>query len=274
MTANRDLERRIAAFYATEAPSRAPDWVLASVLTTVDITPQRRALIRVPWRFPPMNTYAKVAVAAVAVIAVGAIGLAVLRPGTSPGVGGQPTASPSLSPSPSASPSASPVPPPALTETFTSERHGFSISYPTGWVARPATEPWTTGIPNFESTDGDVIYDPARDAGHLWIMVASQPQAGKDGVQWVDDALTGLSSAGICEPPLEQVSIDGAQGGMCASSVSAVSAGDRGYLILLYVSGDDPRDAAIYDQEYFKEILATVQVRPEDAVDEAPSASP
>jgi len=37
---------------------------------------------------------------------------------------------------------------------------------------------------------------------------------------------------------------------------------------------DDPRDAAIYDQEYFKEILATVQVRPEDAVDEAPSASP
>jgi hypothetical protein len=119
-----------------------------------------------------------------------------------------------------------------------------------------------------------VIYDPALDAGHLWIMVASQPQAGKDGVQWVDDALTGLSSAGICEPPLEQVSIDGAQGGMCASSVSAVSAGDRGYLILLYVSGDDPAVGVTYDQKYFEQILATVQIQPDDAVDEAPTASP
>ena len=37
-----------------------------------------------------MNSYAKMAIAAVAVIAIGAVGLAVLRPGTSPGVGGQP----------------------------------------------------------------------------------------------------------------------------------------------------------------------------------------
>jgi hypothetical protein len=274
MNANVDVERRLADFYATEAPQRAPDRLLESVLATAESTRQRRALISVPWRFRTMNSYAKVATAAVAVIAIGALGLAVLRSGTSPGVGGQPTASPYLAPPPSASPSASSAAPPALTETFTSERHGFSISHPAGWVTRPATEPWASGFPNFESNDGDVIYDPNRDAGHLWIMVASQPQAGRSGEQWVDDQLTGLSSAGICEAPREAVVIDGAQGGICSSSVAVVSAGDRGYIILLYVSGDDPRDGGTYDRGWFEQIIATVQIRPEEAVDVAPSASP
>jgi hypothetical protein len=88
MSPNRDLERRLSDSYATEAPPRAPDWVLGSVLATIDITPQRRALIRVPWRFPNMNSFAKLAVAAVAVIAVGAVGLTVLRPGQAYVAGG------------------------------------------------------------------------------------------------------------------------------------------------------------------------------------------
>lgn len=213
-----------------------------------------------------MNSYAKFAIAAVAVIAIGAVGLAVLRPGTSPGVGGPPADSASESPPANASP--------ALTEEFTSERHGFSISYPAGWVTRPATEAWTSSFPNFASSDGDVIYSPDRDAGHLWVMVASQPHAGKSAEQWVDDQLTGLSSAGICEAPREAIVIDGAQGGICSSSVAVVSAGDRGYIVLLYVSGDDPGDADTYDQDWFEQVIATMQVRPEDAVDSNPSASP
>ena len=212
-----------------------------------------------------MNTYARFAAAAVAVIAIGAVGFALLRPDTSPSVGGQPLASPSLLPPAGGTPSASPIPPPDLTETFTSERNGFSISYPTGWIARPATEPWLTGVPNFESTDGDVLYDPTQDTGHLWLMVASQPLNETGGEQWVDDLLTRLSSDGICEPPNERVTIDGAQGGKCASSVAAVVAGGRGYLILLYVSGDDPAVGLVYDQQYFQEILETIQLIPEDS---------
>jgi hypothetical protein len=95
MTANDDLERRIADFYATEAPTRAPDWVLASTLATVDTTRQRRAAIALPWRFPHMNVYAKAAVAIVAVVAVAAIGVAFLRPGSTSGVGQVPTTRPS-----------------------------------------------------------------------------------------------------------------------------------------------------------------------------------
>jgi hypothetical protein len=275
MTANDSLERRIADHYAAEAPQRAPDWLLASTLDTIDTTPQRRVLIRVPWRIPTMNTFARVAIAAVILIAVGAVGLSVLRPSTSSGVGGPPIVSPSISPSPtpSASPSASPVSPPALTGTYTSDRNGFTISYPAGWLTRPATDPWTTVFPTFASTDSDVIYDPDLQ-DHLFLMVASQPLGGNTEAQWVDDLLTGLASAGDCTPPMKPVTIDGIQGQLCAPGLAAVSAGDRGYVIAMYTSGDDPAAVAAYDQAYFEEILATVQLQPENAADSAPSASP
>ena len=55
MSANDDLERRIADFYATEVVPRTPGRVLQAALETVDATPQRRAHVRVPWRFPRMN---------------------------------------------------------------------------------------------------------------------------------------------------------------------------------------------------------------------------
>jgi hypothetical protein len=45
-------------------------------------------------------------------------------------------------------------------------------------------------------------------------------------------------------------------------------------VIILYTSGDDPAAVAGYDQAYFSDILATMQLQPEDAVDTAPSASP
>ena len=281
MNANHELERRLADYYASEAPQRAPDRVLESVLAISEITRQRRAVFRSPWRFPIMNSYAKMAIAAVAVIAIGAVGLAVLRPGTSPGVRGLPAASPSMSPPPTVSPSASFDGPLALTKTFTSERHGFSISYPTGWVTRPATEPWTghgsgcvIPIPCFVSTDGDVIYDPVSLAGNLWIVVASQPLGGTSGEQWEDDLLAVLRSDGICEPPIEPVTIDDSEGKLCSSATAVTRAGDRGYLILLYVSGDDPTVGITYDQAFFNEMLATVQLIPEDAVDTASSSAP
>jgi hypothetical protein len=247
--------------------------VLRSALETIETTPQRRPVIRVPWRFPPMNTFAKVAIAAVVVIAIGAVGLSVLRPSGSSNVGGQPTASPSPSPSASfgPSPSIAVASAPPLTETFTSERHGFTVSYPTGWVARPATDPWVTGVPDFGTTNGDVIYDAVLES-NLWIVIASQPLAGKSAVQWVDDMLMQLSSADFCDTSSEPVTIDGVQGQDCGSA-AAVATGDRGYMIKLYTSGDDPAAVAAYDQA-FREVIATLQLQPEDAVDTAASASP
>ena len=273
MNANDSLERRIADFYESEAPPRAPDWVLRSALQTIDDTPQRRVVIRVPWRFSHMNTFTKVAIAAVVVIAVGTLGLSVLRPPSSSSVGGQPSASPSPSPSPSPTLRATvtPEPPPALTETYTSARFGFSISYPTGWVTRPASGPWIADIPDFHQGTGDIIHDPVLD-DRLWIVVASQPLAGRSGEQWVDEAMTGLSSADWCQPPRTQVTVDGAQGGKCLTA-AAVTVGDRGYVTYLYAGGDDPAAVAGFDSAYFNDILATLQLQPEDAVDTAASPS-
>jgi hypothetical protein len=101
MNANLDLERRLSDYYASEAPPRAPDRVLAGTLAAIDSSTQRRVLIRAPWRFPTMNSYAKFAIAAVAVIALGALGVTVFRGGAPPGPDvGVPS---SASPGPSAS---------------------------------------------------------------------------------------------------------------------------------------------------------------------------
>jgi hypothetical protein len=266
MNANDDLERRIADFYETAAPPRAPDWVLGQALSTIDTTKQRRVLIRVPWRFPPMNSFAKLAVATVVVMSVGLVGLAVLRPGTGSNVGGpggtpSPSPSPSPSPAASASPGPSVSPPPALTETYTSAIHGISISYPSGWKLQPATEPWTLGLVQGNSTYADVIYESERDSA--FIAVASQPLAGKTLDRWATDYLAQYSCV-----PTEPVTVDGATGVLsdCSEGPHAlVSVEGRGYLIWLYRADD---------LDWFREILATVQLHPEDALDAAPSTSP
>lgn len=87
MTTTRDLERRIAEFCATEAPQRAPVWVLESALATSERTRQRRGLIRAPWRFPIMDRDPRMVLAAVAVIAIGAVGLGALRSVANPDAG-------------------------------------------------------------------------------------------------------------------------------------------------------------------------------------------
>jgi hypothetical protein len=264
MNADHDLERRIADFYATEAETRAPDRVLESALATIDTTRQRRVLIRVPWRFPIMNTYAKIAIAAVAVIAVAGLGLAMLRPGAGSGIGAPgPTSSPTVTPSPD------PSAPPPLGATFTSNVHGISISYPTGWAATPATRPWTpSSEPNFESPVLDRLYDPVL-MDHLFLGLASQPLAGKTGEAWVTDLLD--APGWECGDARQPITVDGASGLLC-SNLAVVSSGDRGYLIWLY-TGDDP-GVERYDEAWFREILATVKLDPSAAVVPSPSTTP
>ena len=48
---------------------------------------------------------------------------------------------------------------------------------------------------------------------------------------------------------------------------AVVTTAGRGYWIQLYTSGDDPAAVAPYDRAWFEEVLATVQLHPEDAVD-------
>ena len=61
-----------------------------------------------------------------------------------------------------ASAAPSPVSPPPLTQSFTSPLHGISLSYPEGWTARAATQPWTDrpGTPQFIHPGFDVLHAP------------------------------------------------------------------------------------------------------------------
>ena len=275
MKANDSLERGIADVYHAEAPQRAPDWVLANALETIESTPQRRALIRVPWRFPDMNsTFAKVAIAAVVVVAAGALGLALLRPSSAPSVGGAAVPSASPSPSPSASPSLSPDPhaPPPLSETFTSTVNGLSISYPKGWVTAAATEPWTASSdPNYGSPARDQIHDPVVE-DHLFLTMASQPLAGRTSDAWIT-AILAQPDEGCAGASIEPTTIDGADGRMCPG-LAAVTTGDRGYFIRLYTSGDEAWIDKNYDYAWFKTVLATVRLDPASATDGSGSPSP
>lgn len=94
MSANRDLERRLVAFYDAEPPTRAPAWVLEAALSTIETTNQRRGLLA-PWRLPTMNGFPRLAAVVIAVAALAAVGFAVLF-----GSGGPSTVLPSAPSSP------------------------------------------------------------------------------------------------------------------------------------------------------------------------------
>lgn len=249
MTANTNLERRVAEHYASEPPLRAPDRVLHAALITIETTKQRRGLLA-PWRFTNMSAYTKLAAAAVVAIAVAAVGLWQLA-----GIG---TRGPSPTPLPSPT-AAGASPPPPLTKTFTSNMHGITTSYPASWSITAATTAWTTPeLPAFGQTSGDMIRDLARN-DHLFLIIASQPLAGASGTAWADS----IGAAEPC-PTSDQITVDGAEGRLytCEPMRALFWTDARGYLILLYRSPDEPSLDDTYTTAWFQELLATAQILP------------
>jgi hypothetical protein len=271
-TSNRNVDRVIRS-WLHEDRHEDVSRVAGAVLDLLDTTPQRRS----PWwparRIPFMNKIVSLGLGAAAVVVALVIGAQVLGPPAPAGVGGAPSASPSITPAPTATtePSPSPISPPPLTQTFTSQMHGISMSYPEGWIARAATEPWTDrpGVPQFLHPGFDVLKDPVRD-GELFLYVASRPTGETTPEDWVD----WITMGGRC-PTTEPIVVDGATGVIGCSSVKVTTAG-REYLIGLYSPNinEVPAAEASRYRAWFEEVLATVQLHPEDAVDVAPSATP
>jgi hypothetical protein len=249
--------------------------VAAAVLDLLDTTPQRRS----PWwparRIPFMNKLVSVGLGAAAVVVALVIGARVLVPAPG-GIGGVPSASPSPTPAPTATPEPSPSPPapPPLTQTFTSTLHGISLSYPEGWTARAATEPWTDCLYctlALTNTQLDMLHRPPDDDS-LFFRIASQPIGESAPEDWVAAQMASDERCTTTEP----IIVDGATGlsGGDTCLVAVVTTAGRGYHIDLWMSPNDLDLVAQYDRAWFEEVLATVQLHPEDAVDVAPSASP
>ena len=195
---------------------------------------------------------------------VAAAVLAVLL-GACGGPGGEPTASAerSAASEATAEPTSSPASAPPLTQSFTSKLHGFSVSYPEGWDAQAATEPWTdsTFPLSFPVPQVDWLYDAPLEAD-LFLAIASQPIGDSTPEDWVAEQLASEEGCGTAEP----ITLDGGTG-MTGCTLAVVTAAGRGYWIQLYKSGDDEPAVAPYDRAWFEEFLATVQLHPEDAVD-------
>jgi hypothetical protein len=149
-----------------------------------------------------------------------------------------------------------------LTQIFTSTRHGISMSYPAGWITQAATEPWTDEILFFRVPQGDFLYDPSQ-PDHLFLTTASQPIGDSTPDQWVAEQMTreGCTATG-------RIAVDGVTGliGADGCNVAGVTTDGRGYVIWLHTSGDDALSVT-YDRAWFEEVLATVQLHPQDAVD-------
>jgi hypothetical protein len=199
--------------------------------------------------------------AAVLAVLLGACG----GPGSQPTSSPQPTATPEATAEPT--PSSSPVT--LLTQTFTSTLHGISVSYPEGWTAQAATEPWAdrTFPLSFGEPHADFLYDPTL-TSDLFLTIASQPIGDSTPEDWAAEQMESDEGCTATEP----IAVDGGTGliGADGCNVAVVTAAGRGYWIQLYTSGDDELAVAPYDRAWFEGVLATVQLHPEEAVDTLP----
>jgi hypothetical protein len=192
-----------------------------------------------------------------------ALALEIVALACSPGSSGQPLPTrTSVLPSATVSPSlgAQPSGLPALTEAFDSNVHGISVSYPAGWTPRRATEPWPAGeIVMQQSEFGDIIADDADE--NRFLALASQPLGDEAFDTWAARYL-GIEH---CDPA-QPITVDGAPGISGTSCpLALVEADGRGYLVWLY---------GIEDVEWFRQILATVRLHPDAAIDATPSDAP
>ena len=222
-----------------------------------------------------MNKIVTIGLGAAAVVLAIVVGLQLFgSPTGGTGAGGDdPTATPDQTPTPEPSPSEAAALP--LTQSFTSNVHGISVSYPEEWVDQAATEPWTAGTFPFNITlpNIDVLHDPVAPGG-LGLTFASQLIADRytSAEDWLLEQMASDEGCATTVP----ITVDGADGliGSEGCDVTVVTAAGRGYWIQLYTSGDDPAAVAAYDRDWFEDVLATVQLSPQDAVDAGPSSSP
>ena len=278
MTAHHDLDRLLNAFLL-DGPTSLPDSSFDAVRDRAEQTRQR--VVLGPWRVPTVNKLIPIGLGAAALVValllgsrfIGSPSSNVGGPASEPPASAAPSEAPaSTAPASTATASAapSPVSPRPLTQRFTSPLHGISLSYTEGWTARAATEPWTDrpGVYEFVDPRLDVLHDPVL-TDHLFLFMSSQPIGDSTPDEWVAEQTAGC-------PATEPIAVDGATGLIGANDcdVVAVTTAGRGYWIHLNTSDDDPAAVAPYDRAWFEEVLATVQLQPEDAVDAAPSATP
>ena len=205
----------------------------------------------------------------IAMVAVAAIALAGLA--SIDEIRGGPV--PADQPTPSVKPKST-----RFTQRFDSPLNGLSIGYPAGWKTRAATEPWGGKIA-FDAPDVDVIFDPKL-REHLYLAVVSMPLGSKwDSASRQQDR----PSLGLCDTGGAGGTGNGFQGNPAwfqdcyephgeGGHIVLFSTATRGYVIYIHVPDKPQSPQQARYARWFSEILRTVVLSPDEAVN--PPESP
>ena len=272
----RDPETILAA-WLDEGPRDLPDATRRAILTAIPTTQQARRGLLAPWRFLPMNSTARLAIAAlVAVIAVGGA-LYLFAPRSGVGGGPSPTPSPATT-----TPAPTTVDTTSWT-TFGSPRFGVSFKVPPGWTTTAASAPWI-----WQPHDpGPAVADTVRASDNAGFTVASEkiPAGMTDDAWWADYLSVDTSTlpAG-CFPKTKSgyrvTTVDGhpayvhGEVAACNFSEAIVLVGGRAYELDAQPNLDTVV-GKVFDPALFDAWLATVKFDPARADDTpVPTASP
>ncbi|HEY7701569.1 MAG TPA: hypothetical protein VIB02_04590 [Candidatus Limnocylindrales bacterium] len=182
MNAPRDTDQIIHA-WLEEGPTVLPAPTVRAIEVATRATPQRRRLVRLPWRTRSMaNVKLLAGAAASLVLLIGAV--LFLGPRDGQRSVGAPIATPSSSPSATGEPS--PSASPAL-ETFTSPKYGYSIKHPESWRSTPATRSWTAGQVVPDATHTDTFHPEGTTLGAVVAIAARPIPDGAGDLDWMDD---------------------------------------------------------------------------------------
>jgi hypothetical protein len=254
MNTNRDPDVTITA-WLEDGPLSLPPATRQIVEASIHVTPQRRKpLVRLPWRFPDMNTPFRVAAAAVIGVLLLGGAYYLFGGGGGPGIGGPPP-TPGLTSPPEASDR--PTPTPIDTSSwvpFVSDRYGYEIAYPStsngnmdlALYCGPGCTP-TSAPTSVQPADGEWSLD--ADAGDKLTRNWDRFFLGPDGYQIMVSAFSqpiaegttqdAWHAAAIDIPPCvtpkqqEAVTVDGHPGRLyvgCDSSVAIIVVGERAYV--------------------------------------------
>lgn len=194
-----------------------------------------------------MNSALRLGAVAVAVVVIAIGSITFLRQAPPPSVG----------PSPAPSVSSSPAPDTSTWDTFTSERYGYEIGYPSDWDVYPATSQYRLGADNEFQIEYDRITVGAAFSG---IYAMSVPRvAGTTPEEWLEEELCPCEWVPRTidgQPAFQAVTNYGEQ------TIDAVVFTDE--RIYQFVGAN----LLVRDQAIWEAFLSTIRLHPEDAVDE------
>jgi hypothetical protein len=285
MSTPRDPDAILAA-WLEEGPTALPEPTRRAIAVATRTTNRSRRPFWMPQRRPIMNSYARLAVAALTIVVVigGAIYLFAPRAGV--GVGPPATAAPSLTPSaaPSASQSASSTALPPLDTTgwttYTSARYGFSIGHPAAWTLLPSDRAYAFPADATHCCPPpgtETFQTPAGDLGVSTWSVAVTP--GTTAESWMKAyCLKNTTPCNDIPGQAIAVSMDGHAGSLVAftNDVQAFTlVGDRMYVVAAWRPDKDATVLAYTSGTRLVEsFLSTIHLLPGGPASPAPSATP